>query len=142
LQKIFNETSRRQTRRDNIKADGNKDMNKAQDSMELLIKNYHEEFAALLERAVSGQYHRLCENFLALADLYTVLLRLSALEGRNIDLPSPLMILDREALSSFGYSGPRITRLEQFFQWVQRIYQQEFRVLLASHISVPARRAA
>jgi hypothetical protein len=117
-------------------------MNNRQDSLNLLIRNYTEEYAALLERAVAGHYHRLYENFLALADLYTVLLRLAAVEGRTLEIPSPLLILDRDALVALGYSGQRLSRLEQFFHWVQRIYHEDFPALLKNRLNFTLPRAA
>lgn len=117
-------------------------MSRKLDSSELLLNNYTEEYAALIERAIAGDYRHLYENFLALADLYVVLERLAAIEGTPLEVESPLMLFDREALKRLGYSPQQLARLDTFINWVGHKTRQDFRTVIASRLAWSERRAA
>ncbi|MEW6731378.1 MAG: hypothetical protein AB1489_08585 [Acidobacteriota bacterium] len=117
-------------------------MNEQVNSLDVLIANYMEEHATLLERAASGQLFRLLENFLALADLYAVLERLATIQGRTLEVVSPLLILDRTALVALGYNNQQLARIDRFLAWVYYKTHQDFRALVAARLCWHTQRAA
>ncbi len=112
------------------------------DSLDLLVTNYTEEYVALIERTVAGQFHRLIDSYLALADLYSILRRLALTEDAHVAIPSPLMLLDRSALQGFGYNEQQLEKIDRFLSWVRRKTNSDFATLIKSRVNWLERRAA